>query len=240
MLDDIGVIVQQKGDESRGVQIPGMDTAGGQDGDDTTAAPSKVKGTAMQVIYSDDEVLSDDDAPLQRRLRSIYSARLVVGGPTLVEPQVPEVTMLGASSGITPAAVDTTTVKKATADKKVTDAATAKKVVDDIVAEAAKAAADREATDAAVAKKVIDDVVAAVVKAVTYKEATDAAATKKAAYNVALTKGVPEETTRDQQILAPKQLRQWGPIGILCQADPLHLPNGRSRAPGGLGYSTIP
>jgi hypothetical protein len=48
-LADIGIIVQQKGDESRGVQIPGMDTAGGQGGGDTTTTLSKGKGKAVRV-----------------------------------------------------------------------------------------------------------------------------------------------------------------------------------------------
>jgi hypothetical protein len=87
MLDNIGITVQQKGDESRGVQIPGTNTTSGQGGGDTTTAPSKGKGKAMQVIASDDKVLSDDDASLQRWLRSICSTGSMVGGPTPVEPR---------------------------------------------------------------------------------------------------------------------------------------------------------
>jgi serine acetyltransferase len=98
------------------------------------------------------------------------------------------VTVLGRSSGSTLVAVDTTTAKKATADKEVTDAAMAK-VMDDAVAAMVKAAADKVAADAVVTKKVADD--------------------------ATLMKGVPEETTGDQQISPPDQFQWWGPRGLL-------------------------
>jgi membrane protein involved in colicin uptake len=113
-----------------------------------------------------------------------------------VEPRVPEVTMLGGSSGSNLAAVDTATVEKATADKEVMDAAVAKKVANDIVATAVKAAADKVVADAVVAKKVMDDVMAAGVKVAAHKEVMDADVAKKATDNAALMKGVAEETTR--------------------------------------------
>jgi hypothetical protein len=65
-LDDIGFTVKQKGDECWGVQIPWTDAIRGQGGGNTTTAPSKGKGKVMQVIASDDEVSSNDDALLER------------------------------------------------------------------------------------------------------------------------------------------------------------------------------
>jgi hypothetical protein len=56
MLDNIGVVVQQNCHKSWGVQIPRTDSAGGEGDDDSTMAPSKGKGKAVQVIASDDEV----------------------------------------------------------------------------------------------------------------------------------------------------------------------------------------
>jgi hypothetical protein len=94
-----------------------MDTVGGQGRDDTTTAPSKGKRKAMRVIASDDEVPSNDDALLQRQLRSICSAGSTVGGPTLAKLPVPKVIVLGGSSGSTSAAIDTQTLEKATIDK---------------------------------------------------------------------------------------------------------------------------
>jgi hypothetical protein len=61
-LDDIGIAMQQNGDESRGVQIHGMDIASGQGSSNTTTAPSKGKGkeatdAAIAKKVTDDDVL---------------------------------------------------------------------------------------------------------------------------------------------------------------------------------------
>jgi hypothetical protein len=93
-LDNIGIAVWQKGDESQDVQIPRTDTAGGQGGGDTTTAPSKGKGKAVRAITNDNEVSSDDDAPLQRWLRSIRSTGSTAGGPPPTGPRDPEVVVV--------------------------------------------------------------------------------------------------------------------------------------------------
>jgi hypothetical protein len=80
-LDDIGIAMRQKGDESRGVQIPGPDTAGGPGVSSADPNASKGSGKAVTPVRSDNEVLSDDDHPLQRR-RSLHSDGCPVGGPT--------------------------------------------------------------------------------------------------------------------------------------------------------------
>jgi hypothetical protein len=65
-MDDIGIALIQRGDQSRGVQIPGAGAAGGQGGAAPSPAPTKGKGKVVRVIHSDDEVSSDDDVPVQR------------------------------------------------------------------------------------------------------------------------------------------------------------------------------
>jgi hypothetical protein len=132
------------------VQIPATDTAGGQSGGDTTTALNKGKGKVMRVITSNDEVSFDDDAPWQRQLRLIRNTVFLVGGPMSVEPQVLEVTVLGGSSGSTPAVVFTVMEEKVDVDKEVTDAIMAKKVADDVMVVSMKATTDKEAADAAV------------------------------------------------------------------------------------------
>jgi hypothetical protein len=62
-LDDIGITVQQKGDESRGVQIPRADVDGGPGGVSTGPDPGKGKGKVAAPVRSDDEVSLDDDHP---------------------------------------------------------------------------------------------------------------------------------------------------------------------------------
>jgi hypothetical protein len=112
MLDDINIALVQRGDQSRGVVIPGPDgpggaadghshggvpvgggpagsrsgaPAGGRGGaaggssaasGSSTTAPGKGKQT--RVVLDDDEVSSDEDEPLQKRLRQLSGARPVV------------------------------------------------------------------------------------------------------------------------------------------------------------------
>jgi hypothetical protein len=143
-------------------------------------------------------VSSDDDAPLWRRLMSIRRTGSAVSGPTPAEPRVLEGTVLGGSSGSNLAAVDTVTVKKATADKEATDAAVAKKAVDNVLATAVKAVAIKEVTDAATTKKATDDVVVGAMKAAADKEVTDAVITNKVADDAALMRGCWRRPPGDQ------------------------------------------
>jgi hypothetical protein len=86
-LDDVDIAVVQRGDLSCGVTIPGATVTGGRGG--TTgggrgpggsgspiSAPAlgKGKGVSTRVVHDDDEVSSDEDEPLQVRLRSRFSA----------------------------------------------------------------------------------------------------------------------------------------------------------------------
>jgi hypothetical protein len=167
-----------------------MDTAGGLGGGTTTMAPSKGKGKVAQVSASNNEVSSDDDALLQRRLRSIRSTGSMVGGPTPVEPWVPEVTLIGGSSRSNPAAVDTVMVEMAAVDKDTVDAAVAKKATYDVMAVAVKATADKEVMDVAATKKATNDIkVVEAAKVAENKEATDATVAKKATDDATLMKG---------------------------------------------------
>jgi hypothetical protein len=88
--DDIDIAVVQRGDLSRGVTIPGATatgirggaTGGGRGGrgpggsGSPSSAPAlgKGKGVSTRVIHDDDEVSSDEDEPLQVRLRSQFPA----------------------------------------------------------------------------------------------------------------------------------------------------------------------
>jgi hypothetical protein len=92
MLDDVDIAVVQRGDLSRGVTIPGATitsgrggtTGGGRGGrgpggsgsPSSATALGKGKGVSTRVVHDDDEVSSDEDEPLQVRLRS----RFPVGG----------------------------------------------------------------------------------------------------------------------------------------------------------------
>jgi hypothetical protein len=73
-----------EGGQSYGMQILGVDAAGGQGGADTALAPSKSIGMVVRTIHSDDEVLFDDDISLQRRLRAFSSIGSVAGMPPVV------------------------------------------------------------------------------------------------------------------------------------------------------------
>jgi hypothetical protein len=61
-LDDIGIIAQQRGDESRGIQIPVAGIADGQGSASTDPSCGKGKGKAApRIILSDTEVSSEED-----------------------------------------------------------------------------------------------------------------------------------------------------------------------------------
>jgi hypothetical protein len=65
-LDDIDFTAWQRGDESQGIQIPGVDVAGGQGSASTGPSSDKEKGKAVrQIVLTDTEVSSEeDDVPL--------------------------------------------------------------------------------------------------------------------------------------------------------------------------------
>jgi hypothetical protein len=89
-LDDVDITVVQRGDLSRGMTIPGATVTGGRGGTtgggrggrgpegsgspSSTPAPGKGKGVSTRVVHGDDEVSSDEDEPLQVRLRSRFPA----------------------------------------------------------------------------------------------------------------------------------------------------------------------
>jgi hypothetical protein len=89
-LDNIDIAVVQRGDLSRGVTIPGATVAGGRGGTtgggrggrgpggsgSPSSAPAlgKGKGVSTRVVHDDNEVSSDENEPLQVRLRSQFPA----------------------------------------------------------------------------------------------------------------------------------------------------------------------
>jgi hypothetical protein len=101
-LDDVDIAPVQRGDQSRGVVIPRLGgpggTAGGHDHEgvpagggpagsrsgasaggqggaaDGSSAMALGKGKQTRVILDDDEVSSDEDEPLQKRLRQLFGA----------------------------------------------------------------------------------------------------------------------------------------------------------------------
>jgi hypothetical protein len=164
-LDDVDIAPVQRGDQSRGVVIPGPDGLsgatgghghghsgaptggrGGAVGGSSVAAPGKGKQT--RVILDDDEVLSDEDEPLQKRLRQL--------------------------SGVGPAVHD----EAAVADKEATD----KRAVEEAMAKkATEEAAAKRVVEEAMAKKAVEETaVKRAVEEATVKRATEEAAVKKA------------------------------------------------------------
>jgi hypothetical protein len=65
-LNNIDIATRQRGTESRGAQILGIDATSGRRGTDTSAGSSKRKGKSAPSVGSGDEVSSNDDIPLQR------------------------------------------------------------------------------------------------------------------------------------------------------------------------------
>jgi hypothetical protein len=64
-LDEIGIDVRQKGDESQGVQIPGMDIADGPIVPSAGPDTSKRKGKVVTPICSDDKMSSTTTTPIR-------------------------------------------------------------------------------------------------------------------------------------------------------------------------------
>jgi hypothetical protein len=153
----------------------------------------------VQVIHSDDEVSSDNDVPLQRRMRVAGSGGSATDGPLLVvttsrsDSSVATREMVPAGSDGSSAAGDVVAATRAATEKETADAAAAKKAVDDTTT-ARKAADDatvakKAADDAAAAKKAVDEAVAMKIAA------DDATVVKKAADEVAVVKMAADDTT---------------------------------------------
>jgi hypothetical protein len=140
LMDNIGIAMIQRGEQSRGLWITGADTASGQGGANTALIPSKSKGKVVRTIRIDDEVSSFDDILLQRPMRAFGSSGSVTGRLPVMGQKVPI-----AATGLP---LDPSMV----VERKTTDyAATVKKAMyDDVVV---KKAAD----DTAVKKKTVDD-----------------------------------------------------------------------------------
>jgi hypothetical protein len=166
-LDDIDIALWQMSDESRGVHIPGMDTAGGQRGADATSGSTKGKEqvpvtrstvrVGSQSPPRDAAGSSASTAPPERKRRLFCSDGSIVGGlpqtgqraPKMATAPQPDkkVTTTTMSSGIDDGG-STTTVKEAA----VVVAAMAKKALEAVAAkEAATVKTAEEVTAAAVA-----------------------------------------------------------------------------------------
>jgi hypothetical protein len=186
VMDDVGIAQVQRGDQSRGVWIPGTGVVGGHGGAVSTSAPSKDKGLVVRVVHNEDDVL------LQRRMRAASSGGSAVGGPPLAataplldSSAVARATTPVGSSGCS-AAGDAAVATRAAAKTEVADAAVAKKAAD------ATAAVKKAVDDTTAVKKAADD--AAVVKkagdeAAAAKMATDDAVAAKKAADDAVTAG---------------------------------------------------
>jgi hypothetical protein len=180
-MDDVGIAPIQRGDQSRGVQIPRTGAVGGQSGVASTLTPSKGKGKVVRVVHS------NDDVSLQRRMtapgrgRSMVAPSLAATGSWPDSSAVAQATTLEGSDGSS-VADDTAATTRATVEKDTTDAATAKKFVDDATAvkkTIVDAVAVKKAVDEASAKKKAIGETAAKKKA-----ADDTAVAKKAASDV--------------------------------------------------------
>jgi hypothetical protein len=126
----------------RGGVVDGSNAAGGS----STAAPGKGKQTC--IILDDDKVSSDEDEPLQKRLRQLSST-----GPAVLDEVVAadnEVVVRRAVEGAAVKRVAEEAAVMRVVEERVTEEATVKKVVEERATEevAAKAAA-AEATGAA-------------------------------------------------------------------------------------------
>jgi hypothetical protein len=173
--------------------IPGIGSAGGQGHASTALAPSKSKGKVVQTVHSDDTVSSDDDIPLQRRLKASNNGGFIASRPLAMGHQAPvaatmlplnpsvvmsPATTLGKTGGDSTVA-DSVMVESATAEKEVVvDETMVKGATDDATAVEARMVAD----DAVAAKNVTDDTTTA-------KKVTDnAEVVKKATDDVVATK----------------------------------------------------
>jgi Mrp family chromosome partitioning ATPase len=99
-LDDIDITTRQMGDQSRGVQIPGADVAGGWRSADIALGSSRGKGkiapsgsaskAGSWSPSSNTEAATEEIAPPESRTRLIRGDGSVVGGPPLLGQQAPK------------------------------------------------------------------------------------------------------------------------------------------------------
>jgi hypothetical protein len=78
MLDDIDIVMRQRGDQSHGMHIPETDAAASRGSADTTTSLGKGKekiapSEPASKAYSNTETSSEDMAPLVRRMRQVRS-----------------------------------------------------------------------------------------------------------------------------------------------------------------------
>jgi hypothetical protein len=185
-LDDVDIAPMQRGDQSRGVVIPGFGgtggvtgghshggvpagggpagsrsgaSAGGQGGTtggSSTAALGKGKQTC--VILDDDEVSSNEDEPLQKQLRQLSGS-----GPTVRDEVAAD--KWAAEEATMKRSMEEAAVKRAAA-KQAVEEATTKRVA---VKRAAEEAAAKQAVEEAATKRAVEEATA---KAVAAEEAT--------------------------------------------------------------------
>jgi hypothetical protein len=159
-LDEIGIAVRQKGNESWGVQIPRADVASGPGVLSTGTNTNKGKGKAVTPVRSDEEVSSDDDHHLQRRRLPHNDGRLVGGLPptrkkALMAVSTPlrgsvAVTSPVAAPGMSGVTNEAAVASRAAVEREVMDVVATKKDMNDA------AAAERVATDAAAEEKAVE------------------------------------------------------------------------------------
>jgi hypothetical protein len=214
------------------VRILRVDDTGGQGGANTAPAPSKSKGKVVWTIHNYDEVLFDDDIPVQRWMRASNSSRSVASSPpimghqaivvAIVPPLNPSTAMssamaLGGIDGSS-ATVDSVVVERDTTEKEaandvavakrvMNDVTVMKKAVDDVVMAKRTAdnttAAKKATDDTAVVKMAVDD--AAVVKrTMNYTAATKKAAGETAAVKKAVDNAVVGKRAADDTVATKK------------------------------------
>jgi hypothetical protein len=139
LMDNIGIAMIQRGEQSRGLWITGADTASGQGGANTALIPSKSKGKVVRTIRIDDEVSSFDDILLQRPMRAFGSSGSVTGRLPVMGQKVP-IAATGLPLDPSMVVERKTTDYAATVKKATYDDVVVKKAADDTAA-AKKAAA---------------------------------------------------------------------------------------------------
>jgi hypothetical protein len=113
--------------------------AGGRGGGPTggsSAAPAPGKGKQAHVILDDDEVSSDEDEPLQKRLRQLFSA-----GPAVLD-EAAATTAATNKEVVDKRAVEEVVVKRATEERAMEEAAVEAAVAEEVAGKTADEAAE--------------------------------------------------------------------------------------------------